>query len=727
MIKTIHENLNFIKVQLNEISNTNNDELFNKYKGIMITFSDIIKEIFDKSNSQNLILNTNHSKNESQTSTKSKTKTNNTNSNNITNNYSNNKQYNILFDYPDNFEYFSNNIENEKKYIQLLLYGSIEVLFMILSYGNIFISDSKKTSKITFDFFCQNIKYIVGLYNKEIIFSIFNKIFFIYKNFDNYVQQYYLKKLKELFKILEEILDINKIEKDKVIIYNKYKNKIDSFKILEKSKDITLFKSQKNISFVPIINLREDIKNFFNEPKVLINTLEELDKESKIIKEINEKNEAILFKGCCEINKQYLYIFKKIMDKIDSISANPNIVKIFFDIIFRSSIFIKYLQKSFTANSKNIISKNKEIYIEKYLKLGHYLYNIYIKTINSELLTIFNDCIINQEKKINKIIDKFCEKQEIKINDVKDKVIFSEFHSFIYKIMLSNSEFQRPFSFLAFNIKFKKEEFKLLYEEFKYYKIQPLFMDKENESFQFQSKDFEDRETIYFFENNKGYIEVCNVLGRILFNDPIIINLFIIIKIWAFNYEISNDNQKDSDKKLFDDSLILYFIYLFLIQIGEIRLFKEYIKVDINDNLSFKVDLNKLNEFNENNLLYKKDKIEKIGKLFIEFLYFILQLIETSQNLFKKKQYLMVSLNSFSFTSNNIIEEDKIRKSPKKQLELIDMRDKNNSKIFYVYTSFDLKFLKFIVTKTLNDLLDNDKIKNIFSFQLFETYNKNVK
>ena len=87
----------------------------------------------------------------------------------------------------------------------------------------------------------------------------------------------------------------------------------------------------------------------------------------------------------------------------------------------------------------------------------------------------------------------------------------------------------------------------------------------------------------------------------------------------------------------------------------------------------------------------------------------------------------MVSLNSFSFTSNNIIEEDKIRKSPKKQLELIDMRDKNNSKIFYVYTSFDLKFLKFIVTKTLNDLLDNDKIKNIFSFQLFETYNKNVK
>ena len=338
MIKTIQENLNFIKVQLNEISNTNNDELFNKYKGIMMTFSDIIKEIFDKSNSQNLILNTNHSKNESQTITKSKTKTNNTNSNNITNNYSNNRQYNILFDYPDNFEYFSNNIENEKKYIQLLLYGSIEVLFMILSYGNIFISDSKKTSKITFDFFCQNIKYIVGLYNKEIVFSIFNKIFFIYKNFDNYVQQYYLKKLKELFKILEEILDINKIEKDKVIIYNKYKNKIDSFKILEKSKDITLFKSQKNISFVPIINLREDIKNFFNEPKVLINTLEELDKESKIIKEINEKNEAILFKGCCEINKQYLYIFKKIMDKIDSISANPNIVKIFFDIIFRSSI-----------------------------------------------------------------------------------------------------------------------------------------------------------------------------------------------------------------------------------------------------------------------------------------------------------------------------------------------------------------------------------------------------
>ena len=717
------ENLNYIKVKLNEMANNCEEDLYNKYKGIMKEFSKIIKEIFDKLNENNRLLNSNQINNESNTNTRAITGINNSNSNNNTNNRSGNNIFNRFYN-PNNFEEVNKNGENEKKYIKLLTYYSIEVLFLILSYGNIFISDSKKTSKITFDFFCENIEYFIKLYNKEIVFSIFNKIFFIYKNFDKKVQEYYLKKFKELFKILEGIIDKNDIKQDKIIIYNKYKNKIDSFTSLKNSEDFILFKSEKNISFVPIINLRDDIKNFFNEPKILINTLEELDKESQIIKELNEKHEEIIFKGCCELNKQYLYIFKKIMDKIDKMSANPNIVIIFFNIIFRSTTFIKYLQKSFIINTNNIIPREKEIFIEKYFKIGKYLYDMYIKPINPELLKKFDQCVENHKTKIYDIIDNFCNKQENIIRNY-DK-IFSEFHSFIYKIMLSDSEYQRPFSFLVFNLKMKKHEFKLLYEEFKNYKIQNLFMNDENDYFQFQSKVVEDRETISSFENDEGYVEICNVLGRILFSDPININLFIIIKIWAYKYEISNDFKKDNENKLFDDSLILYFIYLFLIQIGEIRLFKQYIDVDRNGNLKYKVNLNDLNKSYEKNLLYKGQgsKLDKIGKLFIDFLYFILQLIETSKILLEKdNQYLIVSLNSFSFTKNNI-KEEKIKKSQKKQLELMDIRDMKDSKIFYVYTSFNLKYLNYIVTKTLNNLLVDDNIQNIFSFTKIEDFNK---
>ena len=715
----IQENLNYIKSKLDKLSNIY-DNLYNEYYDIMRTFSDVIGKLFIKLNSNRQNLSNKNRNTQTSTAISSNSKSNNMNLNDNRNNFFDNDQYH-QFLLTNNDDYIENNMENDQQNIQLLIYDSIEIIFLIFSYGNIFISDSKKTSKITFEFFYQNINYIIVIYNKEITLALFNKIYFIYKNFDKTIQKSYLPKLKEIFKRLEEILDTYNIEKENIIIYNKYKNIIDSLTLSEKNEDLSLFKSQKNISFVPIINLSQDIKNYFNEPKVLLETLNELDEESKIIKTINEKHQEIMLKGLCEINKQYLYIFKKIMDKIDSISSNENIVQIFSNIILRSSTFIKYIQKSFYINKKYIIPKNKEIFIEKYIKIGQYLYEIYIKPIDGNLLNKFNDCIENQKKKIIQIVDDFCMKEGIKSNNYQ--IIFSEFHSFIYKIMLSDSEFQKAFSYLAFNIKMGKSEFKHLYDELKIYKIQKLYSNQFIDYIQFQSKDVEDRETGYILENDKGYVEICELLGKILFNDPININLFIVIKIWAINYEISMDSNKENELKLFDDSLILYFMYLFLIQIGEIKLFNEYVKVD-NDNLIFKENLNNLKDYKEKDLLYmnKNDsKLKKIGKFFIDFLYFIFQLITTSQNLLKeRKKFLKVSLNSFSFTSfpieiNNKNEESYI------QLRLLDMR--NNKKYIHQYTNFDLKHLKYIVTKTLHNLLDDNKIKQIFSFENIEYYN----
>jgi hypothetical protein len=54
----------------------------------------------------------------------------------------------------------------------------------------------------------------------------------------------------------------------------------------------------------------------------------------------------------------------------------------------------------------------------------------------------------------------------------------------------------------------------------------------------------------------------------------------------------------------------------------------------------------------------------------------------------------------------------------------MDIRDMKDSKIFYVYTSFNLKYLNYIVTKTLNNLLVDDNIQNIFSFTKIEDFNK---
>ena len=48
---------------------------------------------------------------------------------------------------------------------------------------------------------------------------------------------------------------------------------------------------------------------------------------------------------------------------------------------------------------------------------------------------------------------------------------------------------------------------------------------------------------------------------------------------------------------------------------------------------------------------------------------------------------------------------------------------RNNKKYIHQYTNFDLKHLKYIVTKTLHNLLDDNKIKQIFSFENIEYYN----
>ena len=157
--------------------------------------------------------------------------------------------------------------------------------------------------------------------------------------------------------------------------------------------------------------------------------------------------------------------------------------------------------------------------------------------------------------------------------------------------MLQNSLYQNYFSFLVFNIIISLlENFKKLCQELSNYADN--IIEYENKYFLIKYNFIKDKEIAIFFENNKDFVEFCEIFGKILFQNPIIIYLFIIIKIWANNKNICMNSSGIRNKKVFDDPLILYFIFLFLMQTGEITTFNDYVSFDENK----KIKINKINK-----------------------------------------------------------------------------------------------------------------------------------
>ena len=125
--------------------------------------------------------------------------------------------------------------DNQNEYnIKLLQYKCLEIIFLIFSYGNAFINHEYKTSIKTFDFFSDYIEYINKLFDENIMLSIFNKIFYIFKNFDEDFQKEKEEEFRKIFNILRKLLD--KKNKEDFLIFNKYQSKLNSLNNKEKKK-----------------------------------------------------------------------------------------------------------------------------------------------------------------------------------------------------------------------------------------------------------------------------------------------------------------------------------------------------------------------------------------------------------------------------------------------------------------------------------------------------------
>ena len=130
-------------------------------------------------------------------------------------------------------------------------------------------------------------------------------------------------------------------------------------------------------------------------------------------------------------------------------------------------------------------------------------------------------------------------------------------------------------------------------------------------------------------------IEFCSILSKNLFqNEPIIIILTIALKYWAIQRKIFKSDftiKQNSQRIVLDDVILLYFIYYFLMHKG-IREENLIIRQNKKNSNEIKADKSKENKIKEKGLDEKKVLLKELGELFVEFFWFIHELIKLNEN-----------------------------------------------------------------------------------------------
>jgi hypothetical protein len=159
-------------------------------------------------------------------------------------------------------------------------------------------------------------------------------------------------------------------------------------------------------------------------------------------------------------------------------------------------------------------------------------------------------------------------------------------------------------------------------------------------------------------------IEFCSILSKYLFQDePIIIILTIALKYWAIQRKIFKSDftiRQSSQRIVFDDVILLYFIYYFLMHKGIreqniiIRQNKKYSKENKDEKL-------KEIKIKEKGLDEKKVLLKELGELFVDFFWFIHELIKLNENNSEKNKedkLIIIDLSTKSINTQNRADKD---------------------------------------------------------------------
>ena len=654
-----------------------------------------------------------------QSNLKTKSNTgNNTNSNSNSKQENNDKANNIFSGLNDTTLISGNDTNNIINYytIKEIYNITLEISSYLLCYDDIYINYQNKSAYFTLKLFFQfsSLIFIEKIGKLDFLIMMINKICNILCKYN------YLQKNDETIK---KILDIT--EKDINKIKNMYKLNSNFIKNIHKvlKKEIKKFDLPYKLEKIDDENILNNLsidnteykkKLDFNENDIIYK-FNKLKQENEILEKIQNNLDEIHKMFLKEPIKAELEVFNLLMNNLSKYKT-PLIKKKFLDIILRNKEVFNYINEDifFEKIPQSIIknynlypfNKNLSVFIDKYIEAGKIILDQLAIPLEQDYLHISKDL----EKFAKKFLDKLFEK--LKVNYEVNYYHLTLFaYMIVSKLPNKDNYFNRLSVLCDSNSNFSKIYEKLQDTE----DILNLFINQENANgniilFDFKNinnnmisflleKKTEEKEVNDKKKNKNKKItltnlELCSILSKKIFDmDSLYIILTISLKYWAIQRGIFKHDyiQRKYENPFLDDTILLYLIFYFLIHKGKIDCF-DYEYENKNDNKKKEnkdenksIDNNNkiINEKEElkdtkyeikeqnNKKIEKKSKENKkekisitlktLGELFIEFFWFIHELVKLSltENETKEEQILHISLSSKKYILKNSEIKDK--------------------------------------------------------------------
>ena len=680
-------------------------------------------------------LNQQSSSNQSNLITNAQSNTgNNTNSNSninqpVNNNVKDNKNYilneSVITDYQNNKNvntniYYIKDPNTLNKIYNLIL----EIVSFLLCYDDIFINYENKSAFFTAKLFLQfsSLHFFSKIGKKDFFLMLVNKIcniFCKYNELDENIKKILILDNKEIENLKQGFnYDVEIVQK----LQKKLKEQIDKLDLnykIEKVKKESIIKNEEDIN----IELKDDMNYKFNK----------LNKEKEILESIQNNLDDNYKMFLKEPLKNELKLFNELINKLTQYKT-PLIKKKIIDIILRNHEVFNYINENILIdkipkeyiNRNNLypFNKNLSVFIDKYIITGKIILEELTLPLVSNYLYVYENLEAFSKKFLGQLFKatnvKTDNKKEI-IYDIKFELNY--YHITLFSYMISSDikkreYFNRISALITTNL-----DFDILCENIGNIEdILNTTLFNNNSMILFDYMNMQ-KNTISFLlekkEKEKSKLELCNILSKILFKtDSLYILLTIALKYWAIKRKIfiyDNIKRKQVNPVL-DDFTLLYFIYYFLIHKGKI----EYFKFDENKNKNKDKDADNLKEENdseedekdkkeekEDSKIKKEDKskiikdeeknenqeikcnkmdkekvssiLQNLGELFIEFLWFIHELMDLilKENKKNEENYIYIKLTDKNYYSYNYIKKKKILKKEEKGEKKVGKKDIN--------------------------------------------------
>ena len=683
-------------------------------------------------------LNQQSSSNQSNLITNAQSNTgNNTNSNSninqpVNNSVKDNKNYilneSVITDYQNNKNvntniYYIKDPNTLNKIYNLIL----EIVSFLLCYDDIFINYENKSAFFTAKLFLQfsSLHFFSKIGKKDFFLMLVNKIcniFCKYNELDENIKKILILDNKEIENLKQGFnYDVEIVQK----LQKKLKEQIDKLDLnykIEKVKKESIIKNEEDIN----IELKDDMNYKFNK----------LNKEKEILESIQNNLDDNYKMFLKEPLKNELKLFNELINKLTQYKT-PLIKKKIIDIILRNHEVFNYINENILIdkipkeyiNRNNLypFNKNLSVFIDKYIITGKIILEELTLPLVSNYLYVYENLEAFSKKFLGQLFKatnvKTDNKKEI-IYDIKFELNY--YHITLFSYMISSDikkreYFNRISALITTNL-----DFDILCENIGNIEdILNTTLFNNNSMILFDYMNMQ-KNTISFLlekkEKEKSKLELCNILSKILFKtDSLYILLTIALKYWAIKRKIfiyDNIKRKQVNPVL-DDFTLLYFIYYFLIHKGKIECFK----FDENKNKNKDKDADNLKEENdseedekdkkdekeekEDSKIIKEDKpkiikdeeknenqeikcnkmdkekvssiLQNLGELFIEFLWFIHELMDLilKENKKNEENYIYIKLTDKNYYSYNYIKRKKIPKKEEKGEKKVGKKDIN--------------------------------------------------